>query len=129
MIMKTKLLMLCVLPMLLLCSCNTKQKANVSSNENENGGLVIRNYEVIANEEEPEIEEEIVYNYIYIEFGNRNEYYHISSWKRYETGNDFVDLEITLAVSKKSYRWYKQGMYYVLMDQYDIKYNYNGLIE
>lgn len=125
MFFKKKMFILLTLPALLLCGCS-KVKENNSTTVPKTE--ISYNHEVEASGNVSD-EDSIIYNYIYIEFGGRTEYYHISSWKRYKTENEYVDLEITLAVSKKTYRWYKQGMYYVLQTEYDIKYDYNGLIE
>lgn len=65
----------------------------------------------------------IVYNYIYIKSNtSSSRYFHISYWKRYATNNNYVDLEITLAVSKQSYRFYEQNLIYVLAENYNNSY-------
>lgn len=115
--MKKKLLMLSVLPMLLLCSCGGKRSEN---------GMKSANNNVVVQETEAS-DIEIIYNYIYINFEYKSEYYHIIRWRRYETGNDFVDLEITLAVSGKSYRWYDRNISYVLQTDYMDR--YESLVE
>ena len=102
--------MLCILPLLLLTSCDENFKT-ANGNKMINGART--------------------YNYAYVKSQITGEkYYHISGWAEYgpeggantESGQviaPYVGLELQLAVSKDVIYYYEPGLMYVLSQQYN----------
>ena len=109
-----KFLLMLMMPLMLCAGCTaqvapTTEEASIVS-DTETGEMITAGSE----------DSKIVYNYIYIKSNtSSSRYLHISYWKRYATNNNYVDLEITLAVSKQSYRFYEQNLIYVLAENYE----------
>ena len=106
-----KLAMLCILPLLLLTSCDENFKT-ANGNKMINGART--------------------YNYAYVKSQiTGDKYYHISGWAEYgpEGGTytnegtallaPYVGLELQLAVSKDVIYYYEPGLMYVLSQQYN----------